>query len=180
MRPKVLHIGKFYPPYHGGMENHLQALCNELRHHVDLRVLVSNTDRTTTHEILDDVPVTRAGTWRQIASTSLSPALTKHIRSTAADIVHLHWPNPTAVLAFLASGHPGRLVVTYHSDVVRQRRLGAFFEPVLHHTLKKAAIIVTSPNYVESSPVLRRHWDRCHVIPLGIPEQFFCEPNEAA
>lgn len=181
MRLRILHVGKFYPPFHGGMENHLQALCAELRRDVDLRVLVSNTSRTTTHEILDNVPVTRVGTWSQVASASLSPALAENIRATAADIVHLHWPNPTAVLAFLASRHPGRLVVTYHSDVVRQRRMGALFEPILHHTLKRArAVIVTSPNYMESSPVLGSHLKRCCIIPLGIPAQFFARPNAAA
>jgi rhamnosyl/mannosyltransferase len=181
MRIKVLHVGKFYPPFHGGMENHLQALCTELRHYVDLRVLVSNTGRATSHEVLDNVPVTRVGTWSRFASASLSPALAAEIRSAEADIVHLHWPNPTAVLAFLASRHPGRLVVTYHSDVVRQRRLGAIFEPILHYTLKRAsAIIVTSPNYMESSRILRRHAGRCCVIPLGIPAQFFCRPNAGA
>jgi glycosyltransferase involved in cell wall biosynthesis len=74
-----------------------------------------------------------------------------------------------AVMAYLASGHRGRLVVTYHSDTVRQRVLGAMFEPFLHQALRRsAAIIATSPDYRETSPVLARYRDRCHVIPYGI------------
>ncbi len=86
-----------------------------------------------------------------------------------------------AVLAYLASGHRGRLVVTYHSDMVRQKFLGAMFEPLLHLALRRsAAIIVTSPNYLSTSSVLARHRDKCVVIPLGIPlEEFGSDEAES-
>ncbi len=98
----------------------------------------------------------------------------REIRRSDADIVHIHLPNPTAVLAYLASGHRGRLVVTYHSDTVRQKVLGPLFAPFLHTALRRAsAIIATSPDYRRTSPVLARYLDRCHVIPYGIAvEQF--------
>jgi rhamnosyl/mannosyltransferase len=103
------------------------------------------------------------------------------IRASEADIVHVHLPNPTSVLAYLASGHSGRLVVTYHSDTIRQAALGALFEPILHRFLRRAAaIIVTSPNYLQTSPVLARYHDRCHVVPYGIAVEDFqsYEPYE--
>ena len=61
-RLRVLHVGKFYPPYHGGMETHLQTLCHELAAEVDVQVLVSNEGRETVREMDGPVPVTRIGT----------------------------------------------------------------------------------------------------------------------
>ena len=42
---KVLHVGKFYPPYLGGMETHLQSLCKELKKFVNVKVVVANDSR---------------------------------------------------------------------------------------------------------------------------------------
>jgi len=105
------------------------------------------------------------------------------IRSSQAHLVHIHLPNPAAVLAYLASGHRAPLVITYHSDTVRQRVLGTLFQPFLNAVLRRSdAIIATSPNYLESSSVLRNFRDVCHVIPYGIDTRQFeqCEPEAAA
>lgn len=173
-RLKVLQVGKFYPPHMGGIETHLQALCGALRDSVDLRVVVASDDSGSLCEVIDGVPVSRVPTKLTLFSTPLCPGMVREIRRCDADIVHLHLPNPTAVLAFLTSGHRGRLVVTYHSDTVRQKILGPMFEPCLHALLRRAsAIIATSPDYRRTSAVLSRYPDRCHVIPYGIAlEQF--------
>lgn len=167
---RVLHVGKFYPPHKGGMESHLHALCGQLRGQVDVEVLVSSDDRRTTEEVLDSVKVTRVGTLFDFAAAPVCPEAVSRIRDSRADIVHIHLPHPTAILAHLASGHTGRLVFTYHSDIVRQKVLSRLFWPVLRKAMRRAdAVIVASPNYVESSAVLRAFEDKCRVIPFGIP-----------
>jgi glycosyltransferase involved in cell wall biosynthesis len=166
---RVLQVGKFYPPHMGGIETHLQALCGALRNHADVRVIVSSDDRNTVEELVDSVPVARLATLVTAFSTSISPAMVSRIRNSGAELVHIHLPNPAAVLAYLASGHRGRLVVTYHSDTVKQKVLGRMFEPLLNAALRKSvAIIATSPNYLATSGVLQAFRDRCHVIPYGI------------
>lgn len=166
---RVLQVGKFYPPHRGGMESHLQALCGQLRGRVDVEVLVSSDTRKTTEEVLDSVKVTRVGTLFDFAAAPVCPDAVRRIRESRADIVHIHWPHPTALLAYLASGHKGRLVITYHSDIVRQKVLAKLFWPVLRKVLDRAdAIVVASPNYVESSAVLQRFRGKCRVIPFGI------------
>jgi glycosyltransferase involved in cell wall biosynthesis len=176
----ILHVGKFYPPHHGGMESHLETLCRELTPGHKLSVVVSSEDRCSTSEVRSQVPVTRAATWLNLAAAPITPGLRTAIRSAQADIVHLHWPNPAAVLAWLAAGAPGRLVITYHSDVIRQKHLDLLFRPVLEAALRRAsAIIVTSPNYAVSSPVVSRFLDRTHVIPFGIELGQFENTNPA-
>jgi rhamnosyl/mannosyltransferase len=178
---RILQIGKFFPPHPGGMETHLEQLSTGLRQFADVRVLVSNAGRRSISERRGGVLVHRAGTVAQFANTSISPSMVAAIRHSPAEIVHIHWPNPTAVLAYLASGHKGRLVLTYHSDIVKQRIPALLFRPILTALLSRcAAIIATSPQYIDSSPVLRQFRDICHVIPFGIaPERFICRDESA-
>lgn len=179
-RLRVLHVGKYYPPYHGGMETHLHALCTAIRQQVDVEVVVANDARRTVREEVDGVPVTRLGTLARLASTPFTPGLTDAIRHARADIVHLHFPHPTGILAWLASRTRSRLVVTYHSDVVRQRVLGALFSPLLDRALARAdAIVCTSPQYVETSTALARHRARCRVLPFGVPTDVLSEASPA-
>lgn len=180
---RVVHVGKFYPPHRGGMESHLATLCGALRGCVDLEVLVAGDSRSSSREIVDGVPVRRLGTWLTAASTSLSPALPAAIRDARPDLLHLHLPNPAAVLSYFCSGFRGPVVASYHSDVVRQRMLNSLYTPWVHRLLGRCpAIIVASGKYLTSSRVLQRHRDRCHVIPYGIRCEEFarCDPAEVA
>lgn len=180
LKLRVLHVGKFYPPTMGGIETHLQNLCNELRDRVDVRVLVSNAGPATVEETVDGVSVTRLGTKATFAAAPLSPGLVSRIRRERADIVHWHHPNPMATMAVLMSGHRGRTVVTYHSDIVRQKTLGRVFQPFLDRSLARAdAIVATSPNYLETSTVLQAHRGRCHILPYGIPVEQFEQVDDA-
>jgi glycosyltransferase involved in cell wall biosynthesis len=173
-KPRVLHIGKFYPPHKGGMEVHLKNLCERLQHAVDAEVLVAGESGQNTTETINGVRVTRAPMLFEFNAAPICPSMVRLIRQSCADMVHLHFPNPAGILAYLASGRNGGLVVTYHSDIIRQKIMGRGFQPILERFLDRAAaIIVTSNQYIESSSVLRRFRDRCRVIPLGIePDKF--------
>lgn len=179
-RLRVLHVGKYYPPYRGGMESHLQTLCAQLAKAVELRVIVSNDGVRTVRETFGSVGVIRVGRRAQLASTPLCPGMIACIRSTAADIIHLHLPNPMAVVSYMAANPSGKLVVTYHSDVVRQKVLGTLFSLVMRMLLNRCeAVIVASPGYLQSSPMLADFKQRCRVIPFGIEtsERPACDPG---
>jgi rhamnosyl/mannosyltransferase len=164
----VLHLGKFYAPYKGGVETYLEGLCQYLAEAVQLQVIVAG-EGARRAELIAGVPVVHLKTWKVVASTPLCEGMIEAIRSWPCDIIHLNWPNPFAVLAYLLSGCPAKLVVTYHSDVIRQRFLAAMFGPILKYALSLAdAIIVTSPNFVDHSSTLRPFRHRCRVVPLGI------------
>ena len=178
-RLRVLHIGKFYPPHRGGMESHLETLCGELKEKVDLEIIVASSNGShQSDETIDGVEIARLGKLFSLRSAPFCPQMVRRIRESNADIVHIHLPNPGAVLAYLASGHRGRLVFTYHSDIVRQKVLSRFFDPVLRHALKRAdSIIVSSSNYLRSSYVLPQFEKKCRVIPFGIPLEQFEQPD---
>ncbi len=160
------------------MENHLHVLCNELRDSVEQSVLVANKTRQSLTETVDGISVTRLGALMDFFGAPICPTMVQALRSTDADLLHIHLPNPLAILAFLASGFSGPLVLTYHSDIVRQKLLGSAFTTILHRALNRAsAIIATSEKYIETSAVLQAHREKCHVIPLGIPLERFHSPD---
>jgi len=178
--PTVVQIGKFYPPHRGGMESHLEALCLGLKDAVDLHVVVSNSTRETVVENRHGVRVTRLGRIAEVASTSICLDLPRYLRQKPADVFHLHHPNPAGALAVLTSGHRGSIVVTYHSDVIRQRVLNQPFQIMMRRLLDRtSAIIVTSPQYLESSPLLADYQDLCHIIPLSAQAQPSVEVDAA-
>jgi glycosyltransferase involved in cell wall biosynthesis len=168
-RIKVLQVGKYYAPVPGGIETHLALLARGLREVVDLEVVVANGGRREVHDKVDGVDVRRLGTATLIAGAPICPSLGRVMREAEADIVHIHAPHPTALVTFLMSRCRSRLICTYHSDIVRQRVLGKLIAPLQHLALSRAdAIIVSSSNLLDSSHMLRRHRNRCHVIPFGI------------
>jgi glycosyltransferase involved in cell wall biosynthesis len=180
-RLRVLHIGKFYPPHKGGMETHLHDLCHAISPYVDVEVISASNTRHSVTEKDGIISVRRIGTWKTVASAPICPGMVNAIRSTPADLIHIHVPNPTAVLALLASGHCAPIVVTYQSDIVRQRFLSHVYDPFDRVFLRRAdAIVCLSPNYIESSPVLAPHRPKCHAIPHGINLDRFESPDVKA
>ena len=180
-RLQILHLGKFYAPHKGGMETYLQSLCNETRELVDIEALVASENTRTREEYVDHVKVSRIGTLFHLAAAPICPGMVRRISASRADLVHIHIPNPSAILAYLASGHTGRLIIGYHSDIIRHKFLRKGFKPFLHRALTRAtALIAASPNYVDSSEILSAYRDRCHIIPYGIQLRDFERRDEAA
>lgn len=174
-RPRVLHIYKdYYPPVMGGVEATINILAEGCRDEFDTAVLVNSGSRESFHETINGVSVTRVGEWGRFASAPFSPAFVNAMRREAAraDILHFHHPNPTGDLARFLTRPIAAAVMTYHSDVVRQQRAMAVYGPLQNWQMTHCDVIMpTSPNYMESSPWLQRHRDRCRVVPLGIPMQ---------
>ncbi|HWQ11320.1 MAG TPA: glycosyltransferase [Roseiflexaceae bacterium] len=178
---RILQIYKDYPPVLGGIEGHLRDLCEGLaaRGH-EVTALVTSLDaRTRIERPRPGLAVLRAARAAHAASTPLSLAMLSLARAARADVVHLHFPYPPGDLATLAVPGAPPLVVTYHSDIVRQRTLLRLYRPLLALTLRRAArIIATSDNYVKSSPFLRPHAAKCAVVPLGVDVRRFAPADE--
>jgi len=166
---KVLQIGKYYYPYLGGTENHLYTLANELIKEVDIKILVSNTRFKTSVENYEGVDIYRLASLGSIFSLPLTFSLPIWLKRLNSDILHFHLPNPLAIISFFLVRPSGKVIVTYHNDIIRQRIFLPLFNPFLIRFLKKAeVIIVTSQNLLDNSPILRRFRDKCKIIPHGI------------
>jgi rhamnosyl/mannosyltransferase len=90
-------------------------------------------------------------------------------RIKEVDLIHYHFPYPFAdMLHFcVAAGKPS--VLTYHSDIVKQQKLLAFYRPLKRKFLSSVdQVIATSQQYVDSSEALSRIKDNVQVIPIGL------------
>jgi len=166
----VLQIYKDYcPPVFGGIEKHLALLSQWLSRVVDVEVLVANRGLRTQEEVIRGIRVTKAGSLGRVYSAPLTPLFWYLLGRARFDILHFHLPNPTAVVSYLLARPAGKVVVTWHSDIVRQARFLPLYRPFLLRFLRRCDVILpTSERYARTSPFLREFLAKCRAIPLGI------------
>jgi len=165
----IVQITKYYPPYFGGVPNYVQLLAEELKKQHRVTVLASNTSFSRCEEVGGNLRVIRLPRLTELRSTALCPTLPWELSRLHADIVHLHFPDPMAHLAFWLARPPGKLVVSWHGDITRQSLLLRFYRGSLRRVFRRAnAIIVGSPSFRDGSTLLGASRERCAVIPYGI------------
>ena len=186
---RVTFLNKYYyPPHLGGIETYMRTLAEALarREGVTVGAIVSNETAETVDEQVGGVDVKRVGRLFAAASTPVAPGMARAIREAASgegrsDLFHFQFPYPWGDWAWQMAGSPRPLVITYHSDIVRQRVMGALYRPVMRRMLQRAdRIIVASPPMMDSA-ALRPHRDKCRVVPFGIhPERYEATPDRLA
>lgn len=190
-RVRVLHIGKYYPPHPGGIENFLGDLLGAQRASgLDARALVHDSPGEGLKALCEGV--TRVPCRREVLYVPVSPSFGRYLahtmRAFSPDILHIHLPN---VSAFWALAYPQARsrpwVVHWHADVVPSkidRRLKVAYQlyrPLEQALLSHSArVIATSPPYLEKSEPLRRLRARCKVVPLGVDETRLETPSQDA
>ncbi len=197
-RLRVCHLAKFYPPAPGGIESHVRTLARaQAALGAEVRVVcVNHLDRhgrdvtwrplartATADEWDGPVRVTRLGKWGNVARLDVCPGLPLLLRRLRGevDVFHMHAPNPTMTLALAATRLPGALVVTHHSDVIRQRLLGRLLRPFETAVYRRAdRLLSDSPGYQDGSPLLTRFAAKVGVLPLGIDLGPYLDPSSAA
>jgi rhamnosyl/mannosyltransferase len=183
----VLHIGKYFSPFSGGLENYMRDAMTALqRQGVKCAALVHRhalSVQTTSETITSgdqSFRVVRAAVWGRLLFTPLSPTFPLHlarlIKRFKPDILHLHLPNPSAFWVLtLPAARRRPWVVHWHADIVTaaqgwgMRLFYRLYQPFEQSLLRRAsAVIVTSPPYLEASVPLRLWRNKCHVVPLGV------------
>lgn len=173
---KILHIGKYYPPYFGGIEKvnfDLVESLNNLGYKTD-ELCFNHQPKSTIEN--RGYNIFRTSILKAAFSSPLSVSIFRKLREIYKDydIIHLHVPNPMGALALQSVPFKGKIIIHWHSDIINQKILKKFYKPFQDRLLKRAdQIIVTSPNYLEASDDLRPYQNKCTVIPIGISNSEF-------
>jgi glycosyltransferase involved in cell wall biosynthesis len=174
---RVLHFYKtYYPDSWGGVEQAIRQICvGTGRLGVTSTVLTLTAGQAPAQTAFEGHMVHRVRRDFEIASTGFSAAAIGKLAQLArqADVVHYHFPWPFMDLAHFMARVDTPSVVTYHSDVVRQKNLLHLYAPLMRRFLGRVdAIVATSPDYLASSPVLRQPHlaARTRVIPFGLDQ----------
>lgn len=178
---KILHVYKdFDPPVRGGIERHIALMCRYQRQWADVSALTCSRSLRTRKIDRDGTRVLEVGEWARFQSAPVAPTFPLHLSRSHADVIVVHVPNPTAELSWLTTRPRSRLIVRYHSDVVRQAAAMRVYRPALTRFLALAdRIIVASQQYLGTSDTLRPIADRCRIIPYGVVPESFVRPAEA-
>lgn len=180
---KVLHIGKYYPPFFGGIEKVNFDLVENLNNsEIKTDVLCFDHQKgKTAVEEKSGYKIFRCSTLLTLISTPISISIFKTLKSIYKeyDIVHIHLPNPVAAVAYQFLNYKGKIVLHWHMDIFKKKFVKFFYNPFQKHLLKKADnIIVTSPIYLETSENLKDYREKCRVIPIGINNSYLTENLE--
>lgn len=171
---RVLHVFKTYlPDYFNGIERVIWQIA-EGTHPlgVESTVLFLSTQQSGPARVAHHATYA-ARRDIYIASTGFSVSAFQAFARLARehDVIHYHFPWPMMDLLDLSIRHGKPRVVTYHSDIVRQKYLARIYSPIMHGFLGRTdRLIATSPNYLASSPVLSRYAEKTEIIPIGIDE----------
>ena len=173
---KILQLNKLYYPYIGGVEHIIQQIAEGLNDRTDMKVLVCQDKGKGSSEQINGVSVTRTGSFGIVSSMPISLTYPLAVRKAAkeCDILILHMPFPLGDLALLLSGFRGRVILLYHCDIVRQKRLMKLYRPLMNWTLRRAdAIITATEGHIKGSPYINMYRDKCVIIPFGVSQDIY-------
>lgn len=175
---RVLHFFKtYFPDSYGGIEQVINQIARgSPRYGIETDVLSLSKSSVENSIMLDGHNVHRAKQNFYIASTGISLSVFPRFAQLAkqVDVVHYHFPWPLMDVVHLVTNIDKPSLVTYHSDIVRQKRMMKFYRPLRNRFLASVdKIVATSPNYLESSEVLKRFEQKVEIIPIGIDKSLY-------
>lgn len=181
---RVLHFFKsYYPDSFGGVERTIHAIAKAgLAHGIKSDVLSLSQYPEKNSMMFDGHMAYKAKLNFEFASTGFSGAAFGKFSelSSRADLIHYHFPWPFMDLVHLLNSPRKPALVTYHSDIVKQKILYRVYRPLMFRFLSDVKMIVaTSPNYAQTSSVLKNYQNKLEVIPLGLDEHDYPPPSDA-
>ncbi|MDX7756755.1 glycosyltransferase family 4 protein [Aeromonas hydrophila] len=178
---RILHFFKtYYPDAFGGIQQVIYQLAEgavQAGAHVDVLTLSAKNPKQ-----IYDIANHKVYTAKQdiyVASTGLSWSAITQFKALAAqaDVIHYHFPWPYMDLVHQLVRPNKPCVVSYHSDIVKQKYLLWLYQPLMMSFLKKVdAVVAAAPNYVQTSSVLQSFDREIEVIPYGLDEKSYSQP----
>lgn len=162
---RVLQFGRFWNAQYGGLERHVSLLCHGLAQQgVEVVNLVASIGRTGADETNGNYRLVQAPSFGKAFGTALSPALAVTAislhRDKPFDLFHLHFPDPLSHLVSMLLPAEVPRVITWHSDIVRQKKLLSLYRPLLSRLTRQAGAVVAAT---------QAHFDSSGQIPADLP-----------
>jgi rhamnosyl/mannosyltransferase len=172
---KILQFGRFYPPSIGGIQTVMYDVTEGLNENgINCDVLCSNDKYEFSTEKIKNYNVFRTKTLGILFSTSISPQLIIKLKQMQNnyDVIHVHLPDPLANLALFITRPKAKIILHWHSDIIKQKKLLKLYEPLQEWLLRKAyKIIATSENYINGSKYLSKYRYKTEVVQIGIDKE---------
>lgn len=168
----ILQLGKFYPPPYGGMETVLQDITegfNEIG--ITCDVLCANDKAKTEIFQINGFKVIKAQSIGRWLGTSISPSLVYWLFKIQKkySVIQVHFPNPLAVFAILLTRPKGKIVIHWHSDIIKQKYTKILINPFQNLVIKKAALIVGATEaHLKKSEQVNLFKNKEKIIPYGL------------
>ncbi|MDZ7598499.1 MAG: glycosyltransferase [Desulfobacterales bacterium] len=178
---KVLHVYRtYFPDPPGGLQEAIRQICLAVKPFgIDNIIFTLSPNPEPSELQREEARVVRCRSWAAPASCDLggiSAFTCFRELAREADVIHYLFPWPFGDVLHQAVRPRRPAVLTYISDIVRQRWLGAAYAPLMWKAFEgMRAIVANSSIYARTSPVLSHASvrDRVRVIPLGIDERSY-------
>lgn len=179
---RVLHLYKtYYPDTVGGVERVINQIARStVGMGIESEVLSLSPKPIARTIEIDGHLAHRARMDFQIASTGFSLSAFAQFATLAKqfDLIHYHYPWPFMDLLHFAARIKKPTLVTYHSDIIRQKTLLKLYRPLKNRFLSSVdQIVATSPNYLATSQDLNYHREKTIVIPIGLDKSTYPVPS---
>jgi rhamnosyl/mannosyltransferase len=158
---RPLHLGKFVPPPFAGVEAHIDTLLTTLLPEARATLVAGESPaRVSSPPALLPYRTITTKSFGKFASATLSPGVVTRsldeLKSGRCNLLHLHAPNPWADFVSILAPRGVPRVISWHSDIVRQKRLLKVYGPIQQKSIRLAdRIISPTPKHYESSRQLK-------------------------
>jgi len=160
---RPLHIGKFIPPPYAGVEAHVDSLLTSLSPAFNCTLVAGKSSVTDLNRAQEQYPynVIEASSFGKFASATLSPGVMSIAReellSGKSNLLHIHSPNPWGDLTALLLPAHIPVVMSWHSDIIRQKNIMRLYKYIQNKAINRAnKIIVATPGHYLSSNQLNQ------------------------
>jgi glycosyltransferase involved in cell wall biosynthesis len=172
---RVLQLGKAFPPIKnlGGVEKVMEYFYFGLnKKGVKCDVLgVNDKFEFQIDNFSSEGLIFRERLILKAMSTFLSIHLIKRLYNiwNNYDIIHVHFPDPMSLLAIFLVRPKSKIIIHWHSDILRQKLLYFFIKPLERWALSRANLILcTTPEYYKQNPILSPYLNKTKYLIIGI------------
>ena len=179
----LLNVNKMYYPEIGGVEVTAQRIAELGLEFFEKSIVITfSKQNVLAEESLNGVHVIRLNSVIRHDPIRLSPRFGSTLKKYAQEntVAVFHFPSVQSELFFYNNDIKAKKICFYHSDIVGWGALGnAYNRLIVPKFLSKMdLIVVTSPNYRDTSPFLRSFLDKVRVIPSFVDTKHFRPTQE--